>query len=490
MTINPEHYLTCVGTVQGTVETWDPRSRQKCGMLDCVLGQQPSSTTTSNLKIPEITSLCFRDGLGLAVGTSEGSVMQYDLRSSKALLVKDHKNDLPIKKVMFHHDHDKVRICRFLIKANQNAHKQMLLQVMSLDAKALKIWERDTGKPYTSIESEVELNDFDIYKGSGLIFIANEGQEKMQVHFLPSLGPAPKWCSFLDSMTEELEESQTNEVYDDYKFVTRQQLEDLGREDLIGSPLLRAYMHGYFIDVRLYRKLQSLSTTTTSSSLQSKVSQKMREMSDKRVELKDRPKVNREVYERLRSDQKKQTSALLEDDRFKAMFNDERFAVDKNDETYKLLNPVMSKMAEKVSKQFTEVQDEDSGSEDLDGEESDQSDEDEAVAPIAPKSKKAANVVEKKQTARLYELNDGESFSSGGYRKTRSKKSLASQIKKLDAASESLRHSSDGSRSMTFKRTKSKKELQEAQAKKDHMMERQKVRRSVGSLKKRHKKYV
>lgn len=43
-----------------------------------------------------------------------------------------------------------------------------------------------------------------------------------------ALGPAPRWCSFLDSLTEELEESPESTVYDDYKFVTRKDLENLG----------------------------------------------------------------------------------------------------------------------------------------------------------------------------------------------------------------------------------------------------------------------
>lgn len=44
-------------------------------------------------------------------------------------------------------------------------------------------------------------------------------------------------------------------VYDDYKFVTRTELESLGMAHLIGSKMLRAYMHGYFMDVRLYNKV-------------------------------------------------------------------------------------------------------------------------------------------------------------------------------------------------------------------------------------------
>lgn len=59
------------------------------------------------------------------------------------------------------------------------------------------------------------------------------------------MGPAPRWASFLDSLTEELEENNADNVYDDYKFVTKQDLENLGLEHLIGTNLLRAYMHGY-----------------------------------------------------------------------------------------------------------------------------------------------------------------------------------------------------------------------------------------------------
>ena len=42
----------------------------------------------------------------------------------------------------------------------------------------------------------------------------------MQTYFIPELGPAPRWCSFLDNLVEEVEETETDTIYDDYKFVT------------------------------------------------------------------------------------------------------------------------------------------------------------------------------------------------------------------------------------------------------------------------------
>ena len=41
----------------------------------------------------------------------------------------------------------------------------------------------------------------------------------LQAHFVPSLGPAPRWCSFLEGLTEELEENVQPTVYDDYRSV-------------------------------------------------------------------------------------------------------------------------------------------------------------------------------------------------------------------------------------------------------------------------------
>lgn len=56
-----------------------------------------------------------------------------------------------------------------------------------------------------------------------------------------------------------MEENSQTTIYDDYKFLTTEDLERLDLTDLIGTNLLRAYMHGYFIDYRLYKKVTLLS---------------------------------------------------------------------------------------------------------------------------------------------------------------------------------------------------------------------------------------
>jgi ribosome biogenesis protein ENP2 len=64
-----------------------------------------------------------------------------------------------------------------------------------MDAKVVKIWDRQNGKAYTSIESAVEFNDLAVFPGSGLMLMTCE-QPKMQVHYIPSMGPSPRFADF------------------------------------------------------------------------------------------------------------------------------------------------------------------------------------------------------------------------------------------------------------------------------------------------------
>lgn len=180
----------------------------------------------------------------------------------------------------------------------------------------------------------------------------------MQTYYIPSLGPAPRWASFLDSLTEELEETNAEIVYDDYKFVTKQDLENLSLDHLIGTNLLRAYMHGYFIDIRLYKKAKMVSNPFEFDEYRKK---KIRETIEKerlnRVQVNKLPKVNKDLAMKLMNDQlnerkkkKKTTSNLLEDDRFKLLFENPDYEVDKNADEYRLLNPVLSRLDKKKAK--------------------------------------------------------------------------------------------------------------------------------------------
>ncbi|XP_043496596.1 nucleolar protein 10 [Polistes fuscatus] len=335
--INPLHHLLVVGTQDGKVEAWDPRTKSRVGVLNCALDCVLQNDRLYT--VPSITSLKFQGGLTLGVGTSNGKVLLYDVRSSKPFLSKDHGYDLPIRSIEF--------------------HKKLDL-VYSMDSSIVKIWEKDNGKLYTSIEAENDFNDLCVIPDTGMLLIANENT-KIQTYYIPSLGPAPYWCNFLDNLTEELEELNYDIIYDDYKFVTGKELDELGLSHLKGTNLLRAYMHGYFIDIRLYRKAKNVMKPFEFEEYKKKkIREKLSETCANRVQVQQLPKINKELALKLMEEEanpntkkkKKTTVNILKDDRFKALFNNPDFQVDTNSEEYALLNPVISQLEKSKAKKL------------------------------------------------------------------------------------------------------------------------------------------
>ena len=82
------------------------------------------------------------------------------------------------------------------------------------------------GKFFTSIEPDYGINNFTVVPKSGMILAALE-DPKMGTYFIPELGPAPKWVPYIENITEELEEEHRKVVYDEYKFISRQEVTDL-----------------------------------------------------------------------------------------------------------------------------------------------------------------------------------------------------------------------------------------------------------------------
>ncbi|KHJ46309.1 NUC153 domain protein [Trichuris suis] len=333
--VSAEHSLFVCGTDEGNVEAWDPRTKGRIAVLDSIssLGSQLGAKFG-------VSCLKFKDALHLAVGTEGGHVLLYDIRSTRPYVTKDNMYGLPIKAVGFIRDPE---------------------VVLSMDTKILKIWHEATAKPYTSIEPNVRLNDLCLVPDSGLLFMANDKQ-KILTYYIPNLGPAPRWCAFLDNITEELEETTQAEVFDDYKFVTVRDLDLLGLSNLIGTSLLRAYMHGYFIDARLYnRAKEAVNPFAYDEYRKQKVREKLDEERKNRVKLNKLPVVNKELAERLIVEQgdtgrrKKKPSKksqlengaegnLLTDSRFKALFEKSDFQIDPSSEEYKLLNPAVVRL--------------------------------------------------------------------------------------------------------------------------------------------------
>lgn len=333
--VNPAHQLFGFGTAQGTVEFWDPRSRSRVGLLQ---PQVPATFGNTDSTALEISALKFRhDGLSLAAGTNTGHTLLYDLRSNVPWLVKDHQYGFPIQTL---HWHDGISA-----SSAESSGK-----VIVSDCKIVKIWDRLNGAHFTSIEPETDINDVCTVDNSGLLFTANEGIQ-MGAYYIPQLGPAPKWASFLDNLTEEMEENPSHNIYDDYKFVSRKELNALGLEHLIGTDTLKAYMHGFFVDLRLYEKAKLIANPFAYDDYRERiVRDKIEKERSSRIRATNKlPAVNKELAKKLLDESKKKKaqkeglSNPMDDDRFKNMFADADFQVDQESNEYKLLHPTQSK---------------------------------------------------------------------------------------------------------------------------------------------------
>ncbi|ESP03314.1 hypothetical protein LOTGIDRAFT_137600 [Lottia gigantea] len=485
---NPAHYLFACGSKQGTVECWDPRTRIKTGVLDIY----KTSPNTEFGASPEVTAIKFRDALTMAVGTQTGHILLYDLRSPKPLLVKDHQYELPIKNIEFNHQLD---------------------LVFSMDTKILKIWERNTGKPYTAIEPGSGLNDLCLYNDTGLFFMANEAP-KVLTYFLPALGPAPRWCSFLDNLTEELEESESLVVYDDYKFVSRQELDEMGLTHLIGSNLVKAYMHGFFMDLRFYQKAKALNQPFAYEEYKkNKIKDKIESERKSRVQIKKLPQVNRDLAEKFLSedtekikDRKgKAVPNLLKDDRFSAMFNNPDFQIDKSAHEYRLVNPLITKLdksrqkkiadQKQISEQFNEEVEgrpsEDDSSSSSDDDRTTRIEMKKQYRLLKQEERDKKNVEEVEEIIskpKFYELKDESQgfkvkLSKEEKRKRREmKRSLAERLELESGKDSSSVSKSVGNMEMTFKLKKNEKQEFQEKAQKYHMDERKELGRSAKEI--------
>lgn len=316
--LNPVHGLLCAGLEDGTVEFWDPRSRQRAAKL-FVADQLGESL--------QVTATTFRnDGLNFACGTSNGKSLLYDLRASTPSIVKDQGYGFEVKKILWIDDN------------SADANK-----IMTSDKRIAKVWNRFDGKPFTSMEPSVDINDIAYVKESGMFFTANEGIP-MHAYYIPNLGPAPKWCSFLDNITEELEEKPTDTVYSNFRFITRDEVAKLNLTHLVGSNVMRSYMHGYFINNELYDKVNLIANPNSyQDQREREIKKKIEKERESRIRstgavTKSKIKVNQDLASKLL--EKEGSESIVNDDRFAELFENPDFAVDEESHDYKQLNPV------------------------------------------------------------------------------------------------------------------------------------------------------
>lgn len=401
------HGLLAFGTSIGTVEFWDARSRNRVSVLG-LPRQAPDADIDSR---PEVTALSFhRSGLNLATGNSNGIVRTYDLRSPVPLLEKHQGYDNPIRTLQY-------------IESPLASGK-----ILSADRKGIKLWDEVSGDYWTGIEPAVDVNHVEWVPSSGMLLTANEGRQQ-HAFFIPQLGPAPKWCAFLDNLVEEMAEDSEDphafkssgtgagEVYDNYKFVDMKQLRELSLDHLIGTTnLLRPYMHGYFVGQKLYEEARLLTNPDLAEQQRQKsIQEKIDKERESRIRgsKKVAVKVNRKFAETLvakeeanerrkaqrvlrqggdqplsKVPEEEDTTKRLLDPRFGNLFEDEDFEIDETSREFAMHNPSTIPTTTPKPRGLTAVEEEaledtkhhSSASEDDDDEDEDEEDEEEVAA--------------------------------------------------------------------------------------------------------------
>ncbi|XVF56273.1 hypothetical protein PTKIN_Ptkin06aG0105700 [Pterospermum kingtungense] len=397
------HGLVACGGEDGAVECFDMRMRASIGRINAVSPASDADEEVSAIEFDE------NGGFLMGVGSSAGKVLIYDLRSSSPIRVKDHMYGCPILDIKWH--------------STLNFERPKLI---TTDSHIVKIWDPETGEGLTSIEPTAgAINDICVFKDSGLMVLALDGSQ-IPAYFIPALGPVPKWCSSLESLTEELEEGGQTSIYDNYKFLTKEDLEKLNLTNLIGTNLLRAYMHGFFIDYRLYKKAKALADPFAYETyIEQRKQEKLEAERRNRITMKrklPKVKVNQDLAEQILENEeaenekkdgdgnetkktsKKKKGALstdiFKDDRFAQMFENKDYEIDDQSEEYLALHPMASKkQLSMVEEHFEPVmENKDQSTSDSDVSEASQSLED---FPINHKSKKM-----KSQGPRMYEVKD------------------------------------------------------------------------------------
>eukprot|EP01018_Ginkgo_biloba_P008604 Gb_40390 [translate_table: standard] len=406
------HGLVACGGEDGALECFDLRQKVAVGRINAVAPTGDSDQEVTAVRFDET------EGFLMAVGTSSGQVLIYDLRSSTPLQIKDHMYGSPIVDIKWHE--------------SLNATRP---KIISADNRVVRIWDPETGDGMTSIEpASGNINDVCVIRNSGLMFMALESTQ-IPSYFIPSLGPAPKWCSYLENLTEELEEGAQTTIYDDFKFVTKEDIERLNLTNLIGTNLLRAYMHGFFVDYRLYLKAKSMADPFAYEAYrQQRIQEKIEAERAARITIKRKlPKVNKDLAARLlatedaeegenehedgedlvqqnASKKKKRVgSELLKDERFAAMFHDEEFEVDEFSPEYQSLHPNQAKKKPSLVEEHFEPVDGDSQEEDQELTDTDTSSSEEEFSSKKNNVKQKKKVKESQgstKVPRLYEVKD------------------------------------------------------------------------------------
>ncbi|KAJ7433974.1 hypothetical protein FB451DRAFT_1470351 [Mycena latifolia] len=228
------------------------------------------------------------DGLSYALGTSTGHTLLYDIRAGQPFALKDQGYGLPVKNVPW------------IEGGSRMAGDGM---VLSADRKVIKIWDRNS-MPLDQLRGDNTCRGLESRPPC-------PGQRSHH----EQLGPAPRWASFLENITEEMEDQTTRSVYEDYKFVERSELTILRLDHLVSTPTLKPHMRRHFLSLKLYDAARIIANPFAYTEYREKV---VRERMEKLVETRIRTKkdgsagvkINKALAEKILRDQEREVKRL------------------------------------------------------------------------------------------------------------------------------------------------------------------------------------
>ncbi|KAH9657792.1 NUC153 domain-containing protein [Citrus sinensis] len=342
------HGLIACGGEDGAVECFDMRMRSSAARINAVA---PAGDADQ-----EVTALEFdsNGGFLMGVGSSTGKVLIYDLRSSYPIRVKDHMFDSPIVDIKWHQ--------------SINTERPKLI---TTDNHIVRIWDPETGESLTSIEPTAgKINDVCVFKDSGLLLLALDCSQ-IPSYFIPDLGPTPKWCSPIESMTAKA-------LVDPFAYESY--IEEQKQKKLEQQRASR---------ITLKRKLPKVNRGLAARLLENEEA----ENEKKDVDDDDENKKKLKKKKALSSD-------VFKDERFAAMFENKDYQIDEFSQEYIALHPMATqKQSSLVEEHFEPVMevDKDQSLSDSDVSAASQSSDDEL-------GKEKIN--KKSRAPRLYEVKD------------------------------------------------------------------------------------
>jgi ribosome biogenesis protein ENP2 len=348
--INELPWVFIAAGPDGLIECWDLRKRSRAALVDTFMG--------------EINVLA-SEKLMMASGHTNGQVKLFDIRFPKPLQTITHKNRLEIKSLGFHGDF-----------------------ILTADPKALKISNKNNAELMTTVETVNNINQVECVSDSGMVFTANETQ-RVGSYYIPLLGPAPRWCSFIDALNDEIEEEKVT-INENKQFVTVEELEKISASELIGTEELVGYMHGYLMDSKLYYKLKALAEPFDYKEYRKeRIAKKLEEKTKERITVqKKTPKVNKMFAAQVLSEDPKGKNAknkeLLNDSRFNLMFEDKNFEINQESEEFKRIyrkRDVLPDLENRL----------------MDDQSSEEQEDEEIVPNIPKKRKKEKNIIQESE---------------------------------------------------------------------------------------------